>query len=100
MIEPWKITGEAKKGRVHSRSFSRRDCRDWVITHYEFYDTLAPELHDLGIIVEPDSRYSWFMCEAHDVKCRDETLVNFAMAVDITSKKMSVTHWSAPSAEE
>ncbi len=71
-----------------------------MITDYEFYDTLAPELHELGNIVEPDSRYPWFMCEAHDVKCRDETLDNFAMAVDITIKKMSVTHCSAPSAEE
>lgn len=33
------------------------------------------------------SREPWFMCEAHDVKCFDETLDNFAEAVDITFKK-------------
>ncbi len=71
-----------------------------MITDYQFYDTLAPELHDLGIIVEPDSRYPWFMCEAHDVKCRDETLDNFPKAVDIPIKKMSVTYRAAPSAEK
>jgi hypothetical protein len=40
------------------------------------------------------------MCKAHDVKCRGEMLDNFSKAVDITIKKMSVTHRAAPSAEE
>lgn len=65
-----------------------RDYRDWRKTDYEFYDTLAPELHELGILVEPDSREPWFMCEAHDVKCLDETLDKFQRAVDITLKKL------------
>jgi len=62
------------------------DYRDWVNTNYEFYDSLAPELHELGILVEPDSREPWFMCEAHDVKCLAETLDKFETAVDITMK--------------
>ena len=62
--------------------------RDWVNTDYNFYDALAPELHELGILVEPDSREPWFMCEAHDVKCLAETLDKFERAVDITLKKM------------
>jgi glutamate-1-semialdehyde 2,1-aminomutase len=65
-----------------------RDYRDWVKTDYDFYDTLAPELHELGILVEPDSREPWFMCEAHDVKCLAETLDKFQRAVDITLKKL------------
>lgn len=65
--------------------------RDWVNTDYMFYDTLAPELHDAGILVEPDSREPWFMCEAHDVKCLEETLDKFERAVDITLKKISAT---------
>jgi glutamate-1-semialdehyde 2,1-aminomutase len=63
------------------------DYRDWVNTNYEFYDSLAPELHELGILVEPDSREPWFMCEAHDVKCLAETLDKFETGVDITMKK-------------
>ena len=63
------------------------DYRDWVNTNYEFYDSLAPELHELGILVEPDSREPWFMCEAHDVKCLAETLDKFETAVDITMEK-------------
>jgi glutamate-1-semialdehyde 2,1-aminomutase len=65
-----------------------RDYRDWVNTNYEFYDALAPELHELGILVEPDSREPWFMCEAHDVKCLAETLDKFERAVDITLRKL------------
>jgi glutamate-1-semialdehyde 2,1-aminomutase len=64
------------------------DYRDWVNTDYEFYNSLAPELHELGILVEPDSREPWFVCEAHDVKCLEETLDKFERAVDITLKKL------------
>ena len=69
-----------------------KDYRDWVNTNYEFYDTLAPELHGLGIIVEPDSREPWFMCEAHDSGCLLDTLERFEKAVDITMEKMSDGH--------
>ena len=65
-----------------------RDYRDWVNTNYDFYDALAPELHELGILIEPDSREPWFFCEAHDMKCLGETLDKFERAVDITMKKM------------
>jgi glutamate-1-semialdehyde 2,1-aminomutase len=62
--------------------------RDWVNTDYQFYDAVAPELHELGILVEPDSREPWFICEAHDVKCLEETLDKFETAVDITLNKL------------
>ena len=74
------------------------DYRDWVNTNYEFYDSLAPELHELGILVEPDSREPWFMCEAHDVKCLAETLDKFETAVDITMKKANTKQSSLRSA--
>ncbi len=64
------------------------DYRDWLATDYDFYDNMAPELHDLGILVEPDSREPWFLCEAHDVKCLSETLDKFEQAVDITLRKL------------
>ena len=53
---------------------------------YTFYDTMAPILHDLGIIVEPDSREPWFMCESHgvDTACLPQTLSAFERAVDLT----------------
>jgi glutamate-1-semialdehyde 2,1-aminomutase len=61
--------------------------REWADSDYEFYDALAQELHELGILVEPDSREPWFLCEAHDMECIEETLDKFAKAVDITMDK-------------
>lgn len=61
--------------------------REWVHSNYEFYDALAPELHDLGILVEPDSREPWFLCESHGKGCLDETLDKFERAIDITLSK-------------
>ncbi len=63
--------------------------RDWINTDYAFYDALALELHELGILVEPDSREPWFICESHDMKCLDETLDKFEQGVDITIKKLA-----------
>ena len=62
--------------------------REWVHSDYEFYDTLAPALHDEGILVEPDSREPWFLCESHNVECLAETLDKFERAVDITLPKL------------
>ncbi len=63
--------------------------RDWSKTDYTFYEALAPELHDRGIICEPDSREPFFICEAHDQACLDETLDKFEQAVDVTIKSLS-----------
>jgi len=62
--------------------------REWVHSDYAFYDALAPELHELGILVEPDSREPWFLCESHNVECLSETLDKFERAVDITLPKL------------
>ena len=66
-----------------------RNYREWLDSDYEFYDTLAPELHEQGILVEPDSREPWFLCEAHTDNCLDDTLARFERAVDTTIQKMS-----------
>jgi glutamate-1-semialdehyde 2,1-aminomutase len=60
--------------------------RDWKTSDYSFYDQMAYYLHDLGVIVEPDSREPWFMCEAHglDESCLRDTLKAFETAVDLT----------------
>ncbi len=59
-----------------------RDYRDWVTSDYTFYEALAPHLHDLGVLCEPDSREPWFICEAHDDRCLGETLERFETAVN------------------
>ena len=60
--------------------------RDWKDEDYTFYDAMALELHELGILCEPDSREPWFICEAHDSDCLAETLDRFEQAVDRTLK--------------
>lgn len=64
------------------------DYRQWLHSNYEFYDALAPELHEQGILVEPDSREPWFLCESHNVGCLQETLDKFERVVDITVPKL------------
>ncbi|MEC9415604.1 MAG: aminotransferase class III-fold pyridoxal phosphate-dependent enzyme [Pseudomonadota bacterium] len=66
-----------------------KDYRGWLNSDYKFYDTLAPHLHELGVLVEPDSREPWFLCESHDMKCLQETLDKFEQAVDITTKEIN-----------
>ena len=85
---PHCFTGHASMVGLFFDERVPRDYREWANTDYEFYDALAPELHELGILVEPDSREPWFMCQAHDVKCLAETLDKFERAVDITLKKL------------
>jgi len=63
--------------------------REWLNSNYEFYDALAQELHEAGVIVEPDSREPWFLCEAHSDGCLEDTLDRFEGAVDLTMEKMS-----------
>jgi glutamate-1-semialdehyde 2,1-aminomutase len=61
--------------------------RDWRHTDYTFYDTMAPELHERGVLCEPDSREPWFICEAHDPVCLKKTLESFSQAVDLTLRR-------------
>ena len=67
--------------------------RAWKSSDYTFYDTMAHFLHDLNIIVEPDSREPWFMCEAHglDPSCLTDTLKAVERAVDLTIETLAVT---------
>ena len=65
--------------------------RAWKTSDYSFYDQMAYYLHDLGIIVEPDSREPWFMCEAHgtDATCLTDTLKAVETAVDLTIETLA-----------
>jgi glutamate-1-semialdehyde 2,1-aminomutase len=58
-----------------------RNFRDWAKTDYEFYDDMALELNELGILCEPDSREPWFVSAAHDDACLGETLEKYEIAL-------------------
>ncbi len=62
--------------------------RAWKTLDYSFYDQMAYYLLDLGVIVEPDSREPWSICEAHglDSSCLTDTLKPVETAVDLTLK--------------
>lgn len=62
--------------------------RDWKRSDYSFYDKMARHLHDQGIICEPDSREPWFMCEAHDDSCLQDSLRAIETAVDLTLEQL------------
>jgi glutamate-1-semialdehyde 2,1-aminomutase len=62
--------------------------RDWVKSDYTLYNALAQNLHDRGILCEPDSREPWFICEAHDDSCLAETIEGFEVAFDQTHKEL------------
>jgi glutamate-1-semialdehyde 2,1-aminomutase len=61
-----------------------RGYRDWKTSDYTFYDALAQELIDGGVLCEPDSREPWFISGAHDDACLAHTLATFETAVDTT----------------
>jgi len=63
--------------------------REWANSDYSFYDTMAPELHDLGVLCEPDSREPLFICESHAKDdSLEQTLGAFEVAVDRTLEKV------------
>ncbi len=62
--------------------------RAWSSSDYSFYDKMAPELHDRGVLCEPDSREPLFISEAH---AKDNSLAHtlraFEQSVDVTLEK-------------
>jgi glutamate-1-semialdehyde 2,1-aminomutase len=83
------FVGHPSMGGLFFSDTPPTNYRDWVNTDYTFYDTMAPTLHDLGILCEPDSREPWFICEAHDETSLAQTLERFEKAVDITLRKLA-----------
>jgi glutamate-1-semialdehyde 2,1-aminomutase len=62
--------------------------REWVTSDYSFYNSLAPRLHERGVLCEPDSREPWFISAAHDDECLARTLEAFEGAVDETIRSL------------
>ena len=90
---PHSFSGHPSMSGLFFKEQAPRNYRDWASSDYTFYDTMAPFLHDLGILCEPDSREPWFICEAHDDRCLAETLKSFEIAVD---KVINEVRGSAP----
>jgi len=86
---PHSFVGHPSMGGLFFHETAPSNYRDWLDSDYTFYDTMAPQLHELGVLCEPDSREPWFICEAH---ARDDslerTLTAFEQAVDFTIEEL------------
>jgi glutamate-1-semialdehyde 2,1-aminomutase len=86
---PHSFVGHPSMGGLFFSDTAPSNYRDWLDSDYTFYDTMAPELHELGVLCEPDSREPWFICEAH---AQDDSLARtldaFERAVDTTMDKL------------
>jgi glutamate-1-semialdehyde 2,1-aminomutase len=88
---PHSFSGHPSMGGLFFNESVPDNYRDWLNSDYSFYDTMALELHDLGVLCEPDSREPWFICEAHaQDNSLDETLAAFEQAVDITMSSSNI----------
>ena len=79
-----KFLGHPSMGGIVLSSKPPRNVREWRLTDYPFYNSMAARLNDLGILCEPDSWEPWFISAAHDDACLAETLEKFEVAVDQT----------------
>ena len=96
---PHSFVGHPAMGGLFFNQTPPTNYRDWLDSDYTFYDTMAPELHELGVLCEPDSREPWFICEAHASDDNlAQTLAAFERAVDRTMEKLDYERpksWSA-----
>jgi glutamate-1-semialdehyde 2,1-aminomutase len=83
-----KFVGHASMAGLFFCEEAPTNYRDWVNHDSTLYDTLAENLHDQGILCEPDNREPWFLAEAHDAACLKETVEKFEIALDVTLKQL------------
>jgi glutamate-1-semialdehyde 2,1-aminomutase len=81
---PHSFLGHPSMGGIVLSSKPPRNVREWRLTDYPFYNSMAARLNDLGILCEPDSWEPWFVSAAHDDACLAETFAKVEIAVDQT----------------
>jgi glutamate-1-semialdehyde 2,1-aminomutase len=60
-----RFAGPAAMFGIHFGDHVPSNYRDWKATNSALYTDFAWSLIDHGVILEPDSREPWFICEAH-----------------------------------
>jgi glutamate-1-semialdehyde 2,1-aminomutase len=83
------FAGHPSMGGLFFRAEPPKNYRDWKTSDYSFYDALAANLIDRGVLCEPDSREPWFISSMHDERCLSDTLKAFESAVDVTAEEMN-----------
>ncbi|MBL8709031.1 MAG: aspartate aminotransferase family protein [Rhodospirillaceae bacterium] len=86
---PHSFTGHQSMSGLFFSAEAPTTYRNWKLSDYTFYDTMAGYLIDMGVMCEPDSREPWFISAGHDKACLDETLAKFEEAVDLTLDELA-----------
>ena len=83
-----KFAGPDAMFGIHFGSQVPQNYRDWKQTDSELYTEFAMNLIESGIMLEPDSREPWFICEAHkDIDLlKLEEIADAAMAKAISER--------------
>lgn len=83
-----KFAGPDAMFGIHFGSKVPQNYRDWKQTDSELYTEFAMNLIENGIMLEPDSREPWFICEAHkDIDlAKLELIADGAMAKAIAER--------------
>jgi len=66
---------------IHFTQKAPLNYRDWRITDSELYAKFAWKLIEYGLMLEPDSREPWFICEAH-------ATMDFGWLEDVATRAM------------
>lgn len=83
-----RFAGPGSMFGVHFGNLVPQNYRDWKKTNADLYTRFAFNLIDAGIMLEPDSREPWFICEAHqglDMDWLEQTASDaMAQAISVT----------------
>ncbi|MBA6392199.1 aminotransferase class III-fold pyridoxal phosphate-dependent enzyme [Colwellia sp. BRX10-3] len=73
---------------VHFGANVPQNYRDWKRTNSDLYTQFALNLIDNGVMLEPDSREPWFICEAHQTMDLNwlEQVAEKSMAAAVNAK--------------
>ena len=66
---------------IHFSPTVPQNYRDWRVTDSELYARFAWKLIEYGLMLEPDSREPWFVCEAH-------AQMDFSWLEDVATRAM------------
>ncbi len=58
------------------------EMRDWKNSDHEYYNKIAADMIDRGILIEPSSREPWFLCASHT----EEDIAMAALALEQSIK--------------
>ena len=67
---------------IHFSPTVPQNYRDWRVTDSELYARFAWKLIEHGLMLEPDSREPWFLCEAH-------AQMDFGWLEDVATRAMN-----------